>query len=166
MFMECPIETPDHVERLVAYSAGRLDSAARSQVEAHLWDCAGCRELVAAQKKVWDALDRWEADPVSAGFDRRLYRRIQERISWWDYLARPLRPLLVRRGIPIAAAAALVIVAGLLSQPPPGLPPAPPPKLSELDAASPDQVERALDDMEMLRELNRLVRAEMPEPKM
>ncbi len=164
--MRCPIETPDHVERLVAYSAGRLDPVGARRVEAHLRECAACREFVAEQQAVWNDLDGWEAPPVSADFDARLHRRIRERVGWWDYLVRPLRPLLVRQGVPIAAGATLLVVAGLLSHQPPDSPHPPLPQVSQVDiGSSPDQVDRALDDMEMLRELNRLVRTDAPEPR-
>ncbi len=165
---KCEVETLDHVQRLVEYSAGRLDAVGSRRVEAHLHTCAACRQFVAEQNELWETLDRWKADPVSADFDRRLYCRIQEQTSWWEYIFRPLRPLLVRQGLPITAVAALVVVAGLLSQSP-QRPFAPVqkvvPQVSQMEPPAPDQVDRALDDMEMLRELNRLVHAEAPDSK-
>jgi anti-sigma factor RsiW len=165
--MKCEIETPDHVGRLLDYSAGRLDAVAARRIEAHLRGCPACRNFVAAQSAVWETLDRWQAAPVSPDFDRRLYQRIRERVSWWEYLARPLRPLLARQGLPITAAAALVVVAGLLSQTPQRITAVEKtvPQVSQVEPPAPDQVDRALDDMEMLRELNRLVHAEAPDSR-
>src|SRR5260370_42315822 len=57
-------------------------------------------------------MDSGEAPPVSQDFNRRLYRRIEQEVSVWDMLARPFRPLFVRRGLPVAAAACLLVMAG------------------------------------------------------
>jgi anti-sigma factor RsiW len=165
--MKCPMEKGESAELLLDYCSRRLDAARERELEGHIRSCAGCREFVARQRAVWNALDGWEAPPVSADFDRRLYGRIQEQVSWWDLVRRPLRPVLLRRGLPIAVTAGLVIVAGLLFQGPAELPaPTAPKSAKVMEGVSADQVERAVDDMEMLRDLNRLVRADNPESKM
>src|SRR5438105_2711152 len=107
--MSCPIQGPEHAERLMAYCVHKLDSRGVEMVEQHIRECRGCAEFVKDQQAVWQALETWEAAPVSADFDRRLYRRIEQEVSWWDLLMRPFRPLLLRQGLPIAAAACLVI---------------------------------------------------------
>jgi len=163
--MQCRIEDPGHTERLLAYCARKLDSEAAAALEEHIRNCPGCADFVKAQQAVWVALDGWETSPVSADFDRRLYQRIQREVSWWDLLTRPFRPLMARQGLPIAAAACLVIAAGVMLQRPPAMPPESVPQSAQVEAASPDQVEHAIDDMEILRELNHLVRPDA-EPKM
>ena len=164
--MRCPIETPEFAERLLAYCSGRLEKESQAALEGHIKTCPACREFVNGQRTVWGALDAWEAVPVSADFDRRLYQRIQQEVSWWDRLARPFRSLMVRQGLPITATAGLLIMAGILSQHPTQV--ATPPALpaAQADAASAEQVERAIDDMDMLRELNSLLRADTAESKM
>ena len=162
--MKCPIETREH-ELLVAYGAGTLDKEGAAKLEEHIGTCPGCRQVVREQQAVWQALDRWEAPAVSPDFDRRLYRRIQNEVSWWDLATRPFRPLLARGGLPVAAAVCAMIVAGVLIERPEGVT-APVPESAQVEAASPDQVERALDDMEMLREFNHLVRPDAGEPRM
>src|SRR5437764_13150079 len=103
--MKCPIETRENAELLLAYGSGKQNAEGTTRLEDHLRTCAACREFCAAQKTVSEALDTWEAPPVSVDFDRRLYQRIQTEVSWWDLLMRPFRPLLVRQGLPIAATA-------------------------------------------------------------
>jgi len=163
--MRCQIESPGHAERLLAYCAGKLDSQAAAALEEHIRSCPGCADFVKEQRAVWEALDGWETAPVSADFDRRMHRRIQQEVSWWDLLMRPFRPLMARQGLPVAAAACLVIAAGVMLQRPAAVPPEFIPQSAQVNAASPDQLEHAIDDMEILRELNHLVRPDA-EPKM
>src|SRR5207247_2402678 len=98
---------------------------------------------------------------VSADFDRRLYRRIEQDLSWWGRLAGPLRPILFRQGLPITAAAALLIVASVLLERPAGVPPAQPEAV-----AAEDQAEQALKEMETIRELSGIVRTDSTGPRM
>jgi anti-sigma factor RsiW len=159
--MKCPIETQDSAELLLAYCSRKLDPASTAMLEDHIGICPACRQFAEAQKTVWQALDKWEAEPVSAHFDRRLYRRIEQEQSWWDRLAWPLRPILFRQGLPVTAAAALVIVAGVLLQRPAGMPLA----LQESVQVE-DQAEQALKEMEMVHEFSAAVRTEPAGPRM
>jgi hypothetical protein len=134
-------------------------------LEEHIRDCQACREFAGGQRAVWEALDTWKAEPVSPDFDRRLYQRIEQEVSWWDLLLRPFRPLLFRQGLPIAATAGLVLVAGLLLQHPANVPRSAAPESAQVEAMPPEQVEHAVDEMETIREFNRLVRTEA-EPKL
>jgi hypothetical protein len=111
------------------------------------------REIEAAKRSVDDALDLWEAPPVSADFDRRLYRRIEQDVPWWNFLVRP------RRLVPVGAAAAVVIAAGLWVGRP-GVTPRP--RSAAVEALRPDQAEDTLHEMEMFEEFNRLVRSDLP----
>ena len=90
--MKCPMETGESVEWLLAYASRKLDAGGGVELERHLEVCPACRELAAGQRAVWDALDDWEATPVSSDFDRRLGERIAGRVSWWDLATRPFRP--------------------------------------------------------------------------
>jgi len=164
--MKCPIGSQEHKELLLAYGSRSLDAGQTAKLEAHLRECPACRELAGAQKTVWEALDTWEAAPVSVDFDRRLYQRIEKEVSWWDLLMRPFRPLLIRQGLPIAAMACLVLVAGLLIQRPSGSPQDVAPESAKVEAMPPEQVQHALDEMETIREFNRLLRPEAADPKM
>jgi len=164
--MRCPIETQEHAELLLAYCSRNLDAERSAELEEHMRGCPSCREFDQGQRAVSEALDTWEAAPVSLDFDRRLYQRIQQEVSWWDLLVRPFRPLLFRQGLPIAATAGLVLMAGLLFQRPATVPRSATPESAQVEAMPPEQVEHALDEMEMVREFNRLVRPDTTEPKM
>ena len=152
--MKCPIETRESAELLLAYCTRELDAESTAMLERHMEICPACREFALGQRAVWEALDAWEAAPVTPDFDRRLYRRIDREGSWWDLLTRPLRPVLV----PVVAAACLLVMAGVLLERPAGAPAAAArPQSAQVDALQPDQVEHALDAMHMLGEFsNRL----------
>jgi anti-sigma factor RsiW len=164
--MNCPIESREGAELVLAYCAGRLDGARSATLEEHLRICPRCHEFVEGQESVWKALDAWEAAPVSPDFDRRLYARIEKGVSWWDLILRPFAPLFVRQGLPIAAAAAVVIMAGFLMERPGRLPSqVAGPTSATVESVAPEQAEQTLQDMEMMREINRLVHPENADSK-
>ncbi len=163
--MKCPIETRESAEVLLAYCARKLDAARTGILEEHIRICPVCREFADAQRAVWEALDAWEAAPVSADFDRRLYRRIENEVGWLDLLLRPLRPWVARNALPIAAAVAVVLTAGVLLDRPAAAPPAPE-ESAQVESLQPEQVEKALDDMQVVREFHRLVRPDPGAPLM
>ena len=109
--------------------------------------------MLEAKRSVDEMLDLWDAPAVSADFDRRLYRRIEERARWWDFLFRP------QRLVPVAAAAGLVIAAGLWVGGP-GTPALNVPRTAAVDVLPADQADQALQEMEMMQEFNRLVRSD------
>ncbi len=162
--MNCPIENREGPEVLLAYTAGKLDRLRSATIEEHLKNCPACGEFAHGQDSVWKALDAWEPAPVSPDFDRRLYARIEKEVSVWDLIMRPFRPLLVRQGLPVAAAVAVVAMAGFLLDRPAGMNPTAAPQSAVMEVA-PDQAEPTLQDMEMMREFNRLVHPESADSK-
>jgi len=165
--MICPIETQENTGLLLAYCARKLDAETTLVLERHLAACPACRQFVGNQRAVWTVLQTWEAPPVSPDFDRRLYQRIEREVSWWDLLIRPLRPMLARQGLPVAAAAFLVIMAGtVLQQRPDAVQPVPEMESAQLEGVQPEQVEHALEDMQMLSDFSRQVRAAANESQM
>jgi anti-sigma factor RsiW len=168
--MICSIENRE--ERLLDYVSGSLETQEAALFEKHLETCAACQEFVTGQRSVWEALDLFEPSPVSPAFDRRLYGRIAQ-TSWWDrlvaYISVPFRaPAFLRQGLPLMAAAAVLTAAVIVWERP-----APAPRPTELSAEvqtdqtlQPDQVQRALDDMEMLREFNHPVIGDPAQSKM
>jgi anti-sigma factor RsiW len=139
---------------LLDYAAGKLNADARAQMDRHLAICRACSEFAGAQQNVWQALEDWEPAEVSMDFDRRLYARIEQDVSWWKRLMRPLNPVF-RHSIPVAAAAGVLIMAGLLLYRPAAIAPAP--KSAQVESLQPDQLQSALEDMEMLHQFNQLV---------
>ena len=157
--MRCPIETQENAELLLSYSARRLNPESTAILEAHMELCPACREFRDGQRALWEALDEWDARPVSADFDRRLYRKIeeQEQMSWWSRVFGSMRPMVWRPALPVAATACLVLVAAFISVNP-GTVPAP--VAENPQAREVEQVERALDDLEMLRQFDLVATAE------
>jgi len=148
--MNCPIANR-HPEMVVEYAAGALDPETACALERHLTGCAACRSMAAAQTAVWNALDDFEAPAVSPDFDPLLYRRIDQRVRllWWERLTRPFRPMRLRQAVPVTATAGLVLLASLLVQHPGRIAPVVPGG----QAVRAEQVESALDDLDLLRQL-------------
>jgi hypothetical protein len=166
--MNCPIQNGENSELLLAYSARKLDVEATAILERHMEICAACREFAGKQRAVWEALEAWDAQPVTADFDRRLYRRIEQEVSWWDLLIRPFRPMLVRQGLPIAATACVILMAGAgaLLQRPTAVDPVPVTESAQLESVQPEQVEHAMEAMQMLSDFSHQVHAAANESQM
>jgi hypothetical protein len=154
--MDCPIRTQENTEWLLDYAAGRLRGERAAGLARHVETCRDCAGFVAAQQVVWNALDQWEPEPVSLDFDRCLYQSIEAArpASVLPRLLRrvfgPLQPLW-RPVVPVAAAC-LLIVAGVMLHAPQAVI-APADGTAHVEKIEPEQVERTLDDMQMLREL-------------
>jgi hypothetical protein len=161
------MEDREGEELLLNYVSGALDGQEAASFDQHMLTCEACRKFARGQKAVWQALDLFEPSSISADFDRRLYQRI-DKLSWWDRLVDGFRsPMVAHRGLPIAAVAAVLLVAGFVYERPSAPPSKPQSPLSaEVQTLQPDQVQHALDDMEMLREFNHLMRTEPSESKM
>jgi anti-sigma factor RsiW len=156
--MRCPME-----ERVLAYGAGKLDARQARAFEEHLAGCPECRTAAAGQQAVSRALDGWAAPAVSAGFDRRLMARIENEVSWWETLIRPLRPLRIGR---VAAMGGLLLLAGLLLQRPDAGTVPVMQHSAQVEAVAPEQAESALVEMDMMREFSGLVHADAGAPRM
>ncbi len=141
--MGCPLEFDQSAELIVGYGARTLAPEAAAEFERHLDSCEVCRKVAAAQKAVWVALDAAESLelPVSADFDRKLFRRIEAKQNrdWW----------LWRALVPATACLALATLF-LLRQPDSMSMP----KIQQPQpAVQIDQVEHALDDMDLLKQI-------------
>ena len=159
--MNCPMESREHAQWLLDYRAGKLEPELAARLEEHIASCGACEEFARGQRAVWEALDTWEAAPVSTDFDRRLYRRIEAQVAWWELLVRPFRSgfrtMTPRRILAATAAACLLLTAGVLLEQPAVLPAPAPTDMAQVDTVQPEQVERTLDAMEMLNEFSQHV---------
>ena len=151
--MTCPQKGRDGAEWIVAYAARTLDSGNEAAFERHLESCASCREMAAEQRAVWSALDALPPQPVSSNFDARLYQRIAEeqqsasgRRGWWQRLLQT--DWSWRPAIPVAAACAVLVVAFLVKNSGSSITP----QQQAQPQLQIEQVERALDDMDMLKQ--------------
>jgi hypothetical protein len=104
-----------------------------------------------AQQRVWSELDAWQPGKISADFDRDLYARITAEDRRRTRL--PLRSV-----IPVAAACA-ALLAGYLLRPPSTPRRHTEPAVAIENRIDMEQVERALDDIDMLRQMGVVVPA-------
>src|SRR5260370_16112416 len=155
--MDCPLYSKDTAEVLLDYSSRRLDPQTAAMLERHMEACEACHAFATAQRKVWDALDAWEPVEVSADFDKKLFARIEQEDAsspltrWWhrwsESMAFSWRPAIS------VAAACLVIVTGLVLRPSDPTPLDMAKSGHHMEAVDIEQVESALEDMEMLKPL-------------
>jgi anti-sigma factor RsiW len=165
--MNCPLETRENAALLVAHAARELAPDAAVRLDRHIAECPACSQFMRRQQAVWDALEAWRPEPISPEFNRRLYARIEElerQTSWWRRLTGPLRPVLVRQAMPIAATVVLLMAAGFLMDR--SRVPAVGPQQAQIEMLQPEQVEHALDDMETIRQFDRVMRSDSPDSKM
>lgn len=164
--MDCPMKAAGGEGVILAYAGRSLGPDETVEFERHLGECAECRRIAAAQREVWSALDGWAAPPISENFDARLFARIagQERWNWRSRLVVSLRGIGFRPMVPVAAACAAVMGVFLLRTP--QIPSHPAPAQAQTQAIDAqqkvevNQVERGLDDMDMLRQLGGLAPAQ------
>jgi anti-sigma factor RsiW len=144
------VDCPKKNEELwIDHVAGVLAPDVELQLRRHLDACAFCREAVEAQRAVWTALDSLTPVPVSPGFDEAVYRRIADedfppqwrRIFQAHWSWRPAMPL---------AAAGVALIAALLLRTPATERPSAVPVVSTPQI---EQIESALEDMDMLKQL-------------
>jgi hypothetical protein len=108
---------------------------------------------------IWSELDKWQPAPISEDFDRKLYARIDrdDRRSWWQRFVAAAGVLVEGKPAVSIAVACLIIVIGIILRPPEKANPAAPQQESlRLEVLEPEQVERGLEDLEMLKQLSGL----------
>jgi len=155
--MTCPLQT-DNADLLLDYCARALDQERKAQLEAHMEGCADCREMASAQAQVWSAMDLYDAEPISADFDRQLFDRIDrtEHSTAWQRLTRQVRDFFQLQPawkpvLSVAAASAVVALFILVREE--SRQPAPQPTAT-FDVRDVEEAERALEDIEMLRQFD------------
>lgn len=152
--MTCPLQT-DNTDILLDYCSRSLDPDRRAMFERHMVHCSECREMASAQSEIWMAMDAFEAEPVSADFDQKLYARIDrlEHVPVWEKFWAPVRSYL--QGQPAwkpvlsvaAASAALAVVFFVRTD---VMAPQPLPAINVQEVV---EAEKALEDLDMLGQL-------------
>ena len=154
--IECPLTSgPEHADLLLDYCNRRLAPELAETFERHLAACPACQAFAESQSAVWGALDAFEAMPISDDFDKKLFARI-EREQQAGLLTR-LWIRLTADGLPswrpaLPVAAALVVAVGLWVRPTTGPTSNDTPSV-KVEAADAEQIEKALEDMEMLNQI-------------
>jgi len=153
----CPTE-----DVLLDYVSGQLDAVKVAQLDRHADGCAQCAALRAAQTAIWRSMDEWKPAPVSEGFNRELWRRIdaeEQAASWttdWaQRLAGMMQVSLWKRLAPLAVAAAVAATVFVIhSGNEPGKPVTKTPTSVVLTVSDADQIEQTLDDIQLLHEVD------------
>ena len=142
--------TADQILRL---AAGRLNAREQARLAAALSGDAELRRAAREQHAVWQALDDWDAEPVSAGFDARLYAKLRalEAPTWRSRVAALVRAERWTAALPFGLAM-LVLATGLLVSHSRKVPvtASPVPAVSTPEA---DLIESTLDDLQTLHQL-------------
>jgi hypothetical protein len=156
----CPLQEGGEAGIFLSWIDGTLDTLESAALERHAAQCPSCRSLLDGQKAVWSALDVWEPEEVSPGFNRRLYSAIESEQAqpWWKRALGFALPRPVRPAIPVAASCLLLIGVVLFRAP----------QTSEveqkqaaiIERVDVEQVDRSLDDLNLLRELNEELKVE------
>jgi anti-sigma factor RsiW len=150
--MNCPIRTEETAELLLAYTARRLDPAKTAILESHMDVCPECAGFRVRQELVWQALDAWEAPPVTPDFNRRLYQRIESEAAAPWYVRLFTTPWAVwKPAIPLACAGLLLVAGFVFDHSVTSQATSPAIRVSVTEA---EQVENALDDLQLLRKLD------------
>jgi len=161
----CPTE-----DVLLDYIAGHLDPAKAALFELHADGCANCAALRTGQNTIWRSLDEWKPAPVSEGFNRELWRRIdaeEQASSWTHRLAGLIQGSmgigLWKQVAPLAVAMAVVVTAFMLDHSSSRKAVVNTPTAVVLTQSEADQLERALDDIQLLHEVDAEAAAAKPE---
>lgn len=154
MKTNCPTD-----DTLLDYIAGSLNRTQAALFDAHADQCARCAALRISQAAVWQSLDEWKPVPVSADFNRELWRRIdadERRLSWTRELAAVLQFGFWKRLAPLAVAIALIVTAFMFdhSGKQGGTVQTNSPASIVITASEADQLDRALDDIQLLHEVD------------
>ncbi len=160
MSIVCPLKSHgvnehEDIDVLLDYSAGKLDPSRSVPLAKHLAVCPDCSLFLSAQTDLWQTLDVWEPEPVSLDFNRRLWRKIDaaNAAPWYRKLAESLRMGAWKPALPLTAAVFLVAAGFMMdhqtsvSMTPGAV------NGSGVTVTEAEQVEKTLDDMQLLIQL-------------
>ena len=161
--MNCPLKSEETLEVLLDHSAGKLDPIRAAQLEQHRLICAECSAFLAGQTDLWQTLDAWEPEPVTADFNRRLWQRIDAEAAapWYRKLADAFGMGMWKPAMPLTAAV-LLVAAGFMLDHPSARSVTMKPAVETASGVSlidVDQVEKTLDDIQLLGQLDASVEA-------
>lgn len=157
MNMQCPTQNGKDPELLLRYCAGRLKEAESVALRVHLGDCRSCRVWVEEQQNLWGTLDALDEVQISPDFNRRLYRRLEAETrepvakQWARMLAARWLPFSWKPVLPLAAACAMLIAVLWMREPVHAV--HPDEGKIRMENVDLEQVERTLEDLDMLKQL-------------
>ena len=150
----CPLQEGEQAASFLAWLDGSVRGEEKAALERHALECESCRAVIEGHKAVWSALDSWEPETVSPDFNRRLYAAVdaEQARPWWRRAVSAVVPMPFRPAVPVAATCLLMIGMFLFRAPEPV-------HLENKQAAvfervDVEQVDRSLDDLNLLLELS------------
>jgi anti-sigma-K factor RskA len=160
----CPLQQNEGADLILDYCSNRLEADQVLAFERHLRGCEECTRVVDAQRSVWEALDHFEAMPVSEDFDEKLWKRIEatEARPWWRKLldgpALGWSSVFSWKPAMVTASACAAVLAVMVFTTPnsPSTSPGQGPVIVEkamIERVDLDQIEGAIDDLDMLQQL-------------
>jgi len=146
---------------LLDYSAGRLDAVRANLLKRHMAECSVCAAFEAGQHQIWQAMEEYSAPPLSADFNRGVWRKIDAAAAepWYRNLGGLLRDGVWKPIFPLAAVV-LVVVAGFMFDHRAGKASS---HVTTVTVAEAEQVQNTLEDLQLLQNLNASA-AEVVEP--
>lgn len=143
----CPLQSEENASLLLDYCSRRLDEDRRRALERHMAVCPECARFRDSQSALWEALDQWDSSPIARSFDDELAGRIlrAERDPLWMRAGAWIADVRWAPAVPALAAAALWVFLFQAAPDPNGGAPS--------DPMEPEQVERVLEDLDMLRQI-------------
>jgi anti-sigma factor RsiW len=150
--MNCPCRNENEFDLLLDHAAGRLDPSRAALLQSHMSDCPEC----AAFAEVSLALDGFAAPPLSTGFNRAVWQKIDTPEPWYAGLVRGLREGAWKPVFPLAAAAVLVAAGFAFDH-------HTAPATRHVTLAEAEQAQITLEDLQLLQNLNASA-AEVAEP--
>lgn len=159
-FHKCPLQLDGETGIFLKWMEGSLSPEESALLERHAGQCPACRSIMQEHQAVWSALDVWEPGEVSPDFNRNLYAAIdrERRLPWWKRALAWVSPLPVRPAVPLATSC-LLLLAVLLFQSPVS-PDFKTKQAGIYERVDVEQVDRSLDDLNLLRELHEELKLE------
>jgi anti-sigma-K factor RskA len=141
--MKCPIEDNKDEQILLDYCCGGLEESRAAEIETHARECAACSAWIAEQRAVWSALDDFTPPEVSPEFNALVYQKIEaQQGGWWKHLWRAAwKPALATAAVGAALLIGMIVNVHH---------PADAPTKASIDNVDIEQVEHALDDLNLL----------------
>lgn len=169
----CPLKSEETTELLLDYAARKLEPLRAAVLEEHIENCADCAMFRDEQSAVWQALDQWVPVAVSSDFNRNLWRKIdEERAAPW-YTKAGFRNLVGQMSgaawkpaFPLAAAVIVVCAGFVLDHATPHVTiSTKPPSVSDgsgVSLSEAEQLQRTLDDIQLLKQFDAPGEGETP----
>lgn len=149
---QCQLNEDDRAEILLSGSGKE-----EFRVAAHLLTCEPCRQALAHHSSVWMMLDSWTVPNVSLGFNRELFAKIDavEAEPWYARFTSQVKAMFSQPLLALAVAA-VVIFGGFILDHPAGTTSGGSARSAAIQVSNTEaeQVEKTLDDLEMLRQFD------------